>query len=141
VVTSSRRTSKEPVVHRREFVSLSAVAIIAQPFGAWAQQLGSGAPPPPRAPISGRVLNGRALSLPTPQYPRIAVAERASGIVVVQVLIDEAGNVVSAQAVSGHPLLTAAAVNAARQAKFSPTKLSGQPVKVTGVIQYSFTSP
>jgi protein TonB len=97
-------------------------------------------PTPPRAPISGGVLNGKAISLPKPSYPPIARAAHASGTVVVQVLIDENGNVVSAQAVSGHPLLTAVAVNAARQAKFSPTKLSGQPVKVTGVIQYNFVA-
>jgi protein TonB len=95
---------------------------------------------PPRAPISGGVLNGKAISLPKPAYPPIARAAHASGTVVVQVLIDENGNVVSAHAVSGHPLLQAAAVGAARQAKFSPTKLSGQPVKVTGVIQYNFVS-
>jgi outer membrane biosynthesis protein TonB len=47
---------------------------------------------------------------------------------------------VSAKAVSGHPLLQAVAVQAARQARFSPTKLSGQPVKVTGVIQYNFVA-
>lgn len=97
-------------------------------------------PTPPRAPISGGVLNGKAISLPRPQYPPIAKAARASGTVVVQVLIDENGNVVSAKAVSGHPLLTAVAVSAARQARFSPTKLSGQPVKVTGVIQYNFVA-
>lgn len=104
-------------------------------------------PPPPEAkptpraaPISGGVLNGKAISLPKPGYPPIARAARASGTVVVQVLIDENGNVVSAHAVSGHPLLQGAAVGAARQAKFSPTKLSGQPVKVTGVIQYNFVA-
>src|SRR5689334_1865440 len=97
-------------------------------------------PTPPRAPISGGVLNGKALSLPKPAYPPIARAAHASGTVVVQVLIDENGNVVSAHAVSGHPLLQAAAVGAARSAKFSPTKLSGQPVKVTGVIQYNFVA-
>ncbi|HLM23397.1 MAG TPA: TonB family protein [Pyrinomonadaceae bacterium] len=104
-------------------------------------------PPPPEAkptpraaPISGGVLNGKAISLPKPAYPPIARAARASGTVVVQVLIDENGNVVSAHAVSGHPLLQGAAVGAARQAKFSPTKLSGQPVKVTGVIQYNFVA-
>ncbi len=96
--------------------------------------------PAPRAPISGGVLNGKALSLPRPPYPQIAKAAHASGTVVVQVLIDENGNVVSAHAVSGHPLLTAVAVAAARSAKFSPTKLSGQPVKVTGVIQYNFVA-
>jgi periplasmic protein TonB len=101
-------------------------------------------PPPevkvPRAPISGGVLNGKAISLPKPAYPPIARAAHASGTVVVQVLIDENGNVVSAHAVSGHPLLQAVAVGAARQARFSPTKLSGQPVKVTGVIQYNFVA-
>ena len=97
-------------------------------------------PTPPRAPISGGVLNGKAISLPKPGYPPIAQAAHASGTVVVQVLIDENGSVVSASAVSGHPLLRAAAVGAARQARFSPTKLSGQPVKVTGVIQYNFVS-
>jgi periplasmic protein TonB len=97
-------------------------------------------PTPPRAPISGGVLNGKAINLPKPAYPPIARAAHASGTVVVQVLIDENGNVVSAHAVSGHPLLQAAAVGAAKSARFSPTKLSGQPVKVTGVIQYNFVA-
>ena len=95
-------------------------------------------PAAPKAPISGGVLNGKAISLPKPPYPAIARSARASGTVTVQVTIDENGNVISARAVSGHPLLQAAAVAAARQAKFSPTKLSGQPVKVTGVITYNF---
>lgn len=98
------------------------------------------APTPPRAPISGGVLNGKAISLPKPQYPAIAKQAHASGTVVVQVTIDENGGVISAHAVSGHPLLQAVCVAAARQARFSPTKLSGQPVKVTGVITYNFVA-
>src|SRR5258705_7668003 len=66
------------------------------------------APTPPRAPISGGVLNGKAISLPKPQYPPIARQAHASGTVVVQVTIDENGSVISAQAVSRHPLLQAA---------------------------------
>ena len=104
-----------------------------------------GAPPPPPPPkkvvpkqISGGVLNGKATSLPKPPYPPAARAVRASGAVTVQVLINESGAVVSASAVSGHPLLRAAAVQAARGARFSPTQLSGQPVKVSGVITYNF---
>ncbi len=106
----------------------------------------SGPPAPPPAPkpkpvpkqISGGVLNGKARSLPVPAYPSAARSMRIAGTVVVQVLIDENGNVVSASAASGHPLLKAAAVDAARRAKFSPTLLSGQPVKVSGVIRYNF---
>src|SRR6185369_6802284 len=92
---------------------------------------------PPKT-ISGGVLNGKAVSLPKPPYPPAARAVRASGAVSVQVLIDEQGRVVSASAASGHPLLRAAAEQAARGARFSPTLLSGQPVKVSGIITYNF---
>lgn len=103
-------------------------------------------PPPPPTPkpkpaaiVSGGVLNGKATSMPKPQYPAIAKQARAQGTVTVQVTVSESGSVLSANAVSGHPLLRAAAVAAARQARFSPTLLSGQPVKVSGVITYNFT--
>ncbi|MFM9905435.1 MAG: TonB family protein [Pyrinomonadaceae bacterium] len=106
---------------------------------------GEDAPPPPKvtpkpAPktVSGGVLNGKATSLPKPGYPPAAKAVRAGGAVSVQVLISETGSVISASAVSGHPLLRAAAESAARGARFSPTLLSGQPVKVSGVITYNF---
>ena len=97
-------------------------------------------PPPPPVPktVSKVALKGSATSLPQPTYPPAAKAVRAAGTVTVQVKIDENGNVVSASAVSGHPLLKTAAEQAARRAKFSPTKLSGQPVSVTGVITYNF---
>ena len=88
--------------------------------------------------ISGGVVNGKATNLVKPPYPAAAKAVRAAGAVNVQVTIDETGNVISASAVSGHPLLRAAAVQAARSSKFSPTMLSGQAVKVTGVIVYNF---
>ena len=88
--------------------------------------------------ISGGVLNGKALELPKPIYPPIARQAHASGTVVVQVIIDETGNVIEARAVSGHPLLQSVCVGAARNAKFSPTKLAGQPVKVSGLITYNF---
>jgi TonB family protein len=88
--------------------------------------------------ISGGVLNGKAVSKPEPPYPAIARAARASGTVTVQVTVDEGGRVTSARAVSGHPLLRAAAEAAARQARLSPTLISGRPVKVTGVLTYDF---
>ena len=95
-------------------------------------------PPKPKTIVSGGVLNGKAISKPQPAYPQIAKAARASGTVTVQIVVDEQGRVISASAVSGHPLLQQAAVSAARNARFSPTLLSGQPVKVSGVITYNF---
>lgn len=86
---------------------------------------------PSQVPISGGVLNSEALNLPRPPYPAIAKAAHATGTVTVQVTIDESGRVISAHAVSGHPLLQQAAVQAAYQAKFPPKKL-------TGVLTYNF---
>lgn len=93
-----------------------------------------------KAPIRGGVLNGKARSLPKPSYPPIAKAARASGTVTVEVVINERGCILSAHATGGHPLLQAAAVQAALQACFTPTLLSGQPVKVSGVITYNFAA-
>ncbi len=76
---------------------------------------------------------------PSDSEPPIAKAAHASGNVTVEVTIDEDGNVIAARAVSGHPLLQAASVAAARNAKFTPTKLSGQAVKVQGVLVYTFS--
>ncbi|HEV7745282.1 MAG TPA: energy transducer TonB [Pyrinomonadaceae bacterium] len=94
-------------------------------------------PPPPRV-ISRGVITGLALTLPKPVYSQIAKQAGAQGTVSVQVLIDESGKVISAKAVKGHPLLLAAAQQAAMSARFSPTKLSDQPVKVSGLITYNF---
>ena len=99
---------------------------------------GANTQPGQRAPVSGGVLNGKALNLPKPDYPADARNAHATGTVVVQVTVDEAGNVIAAHAVSGHPLLQQVSVNAAFQAKFSPTSLMGEPVKVTGVITFNF---
>jgi TonB family protein len=90
-------------------------------------------------PISLGVINGKATNLVKPTYPPSAKAVRATGAVNVSVLIDEKGNVISASAVSGHPLLKGAAEEAARLCKFSPTVLSGQARKVTGIIVYNFS--
>ncbi len=98
-------------------------------------------PPAPRPilkPVSGGVLNGIAVSLPLPRYPDAAKRLRQSGLVTVEVVIDETGKVISAQASSGPAALRGAAVQAALMARFSPTKLSGQPVKVAGLINYKF---
>ena len=103
-------------------------------------------PPPPMStpkpllkPISGGVLNGKAIFLPAPSYPDSAKRMRTSGIVTVEVVVDETGKVISAEATSGPVILRDVAVQAATKAKFSATKLSGQPVKVTGLINYKFS--
>ncbi len=104
-------------------------------------------PRPPRTPptrpnvpkrISGGVVNGKATSLPKPAYPAAARAANVKGAVTVAVVISKSGSVISASAVSGHPLLRSAAVSAARRARFAPTLLNGQPVEVSGVIVYNF---
>jgi protein TonB len=88
---------------------------------------------------SGGVLAGEATKRVEPTYPPLAKAARVSGAVVVEVIINEEGGVVSARAVSGHPLLRDPAVNAARGWRFKPTLLSGQPVKVVGTITFNFS--
>jgi TonB family protein len=105
--------------------------------------------PPATRPISGTfrggllhagILNGLAISLPTPRYPAIARTANVSGSVRVSVLIDENGNVISATAISGHPFLRPASVEAARGARFAPTLHSGKPVKVSGILLYNFVN-
>ena len=101
-------------------------------------------PPPPPPPIfmvpsvNGGILNGKAISKPAPAYPAIARAARASGTVVVNVVVDESGRVSEAEAESGHPLLQQAAVSSVRQWRFTPTLLSGQPVRVAGKVTVNF---
>jgi protein TonB len=107
-------------------------------------------PPPPPAPapvvpkilkVSERLLKSQAISLPKPNYPIMAKQIHLQGSVTVQVLIDENGNVVSAQVLSGHPLFIMEAKRAAMQSRFSPTILGDQAVKVSGVITYNFVMP
>ena len=101
-------------------------------------------PPPGQAPaqkwrmVEGGVLNGKAISKPAPAYPAIAKAARAQGTVSVRIIVDETGHVISANAVSGHPLLQQSAIAAVRQWRFTPTLLSGQPVKVAGVVTVNY---
>ncbi len=97
------------------------------------------APKPLMKPVSGGVLNGKAVQLPTPEYPEVAKRMRAAGLVAVEVVIDVNGKVISAKATSGPSVLQQAAVQAAMRARFSPTTLSGQPVRVAGTINYNFS--
>ena len=87
-------------------------------------------------PIEGGLLNGKALELPEPKLP--AGAAKVTGKVLVRVVIDETGKVISAEIEDGRIELRRAALEAARKARFAPTLLAGQPVKVTGIISYLF---
>lgn len=88
--------------------------------------------------VMGGVLNGKVKRKPQPEYPSVAKRARGTGTVVVQILVDEKGQVISAKAVLGHPLLRGASEEAALRATFAPTTLCGRPVKVSGVITYNF---
>ncbi|HZG54432.1 MAG TPA: energy transducer TonB [Pyrinomonadaceae bacterium] len=90
----------------------------------------------PLAPISAGILNGKAVSKPNPVWPK--EARGIKGTVSVQILADEDGKIIKAEAVSGPEQLQQAAVEAAYKARLSPTRLSGQPVKVSGVLVYNF---
>lgn len=93
---------------------------------------------PGRELVQGGVLNGRAVSKPAPEYPLAAKRQRLMGLVVVRIVVDESGRVTKAEPMCGHPVLASAAVDAARGARFTPTTLSGVPVKVSGTITYNF---
>jgi TonB family protein len=82
-------------------------------------------------------LNGHAASLPEPVYAEITTPKLASKVRV-RVMIDKSGQVYRATVISGHPLLRAAALDAARKATFAPTFYRGEPVNVTGIILYTF---
>ena len=84
------------------------------------------------------ITGGEFINRVMPEYPPIARAARASGHVAVLVIIDETGNVIAAQSISGHPLLQAAAVQAAKGSTFNPFLLGGVEVKVKGMITYHF---
>jgi hypothetical protein len=98
------------------------------------QQQNQGQPNQKRGPISGGMLNGKAIYLPVPEVP----AGEATGVVLVAVVIDEQGTVIEARAISGPQHLHAAAVSAARLARFSATLLMGEPVRVSGTLSYNF---
>ncbi|HXG68593.1 MAG TPA: tetratricopeptide repeat protein [Blastocatellia bacterium] len=95
--------------------------------------------PPKVIRKSTGVLQNEAIKRVEPAYPPLALAAKISGSVTVEITVDEEGNVISARAVSGHPLLKDSAIEASRKWKFKPMKLSGTPVKVIGNIVFNFT--
>lgn len=101
------------------------------------------AQPPPLAGeesplVQGGVINGRAISKPQPDYPEAARQQRIAGGVAVKIVVDEQGRVTEAKPMCAHPILMKAAQEAAMRARFTPTKLNGRPVRVSGLITYRF---
>jgi protein TonB len=88
--------------------------------------------------VSSHIISSKIISKPAPVYPMLAKQAGVQGPVTVEILVDEQGQVMSARATNGHPLLRMAAQQSAYRARFSPTTISGQPVKVSGVITYNF---
>lgn len=81
-------------------------------------------------------LKPKVISMPKPVFPYGGI--NVSGTISVIVTIDEQGNVINAEAVSGHPLLRTSAEKAAMKAKFEPVTLSGKPMKIRFPIVYDF---
>jgi len=102
------------------------------------KQFAPGLPPM----LTAKMLNGYAVTMARPEYPRAARERNLSGTVVVQVEIDEQGKVISAKDMcQGPPYLSESSVKAALQSRFAPTKISGVPVKTKGVLRYNFVTP
>ncbi len=95
-------------------------------------------PPPGGATSDSGVLNGHAIEKPAPRYPEDARAAHISGTVVVKIVVDETGKVIKADRLCGPQELAGASEEAARRARFTPTLLNGQSVKVSGIITYTF---
>jgi tetratricopeptide (TPR) repeat protein len=95
-------------------------------------------PKPDDQTIDSGIVNGKAIDLVRPEFPRNM--RGANGFVLVQVTIDEQGSVIAAKATCGILEFVKTVEEAARNSKFSTTFLKGRPVKVTGIIVYNFIS-
>ncbi len=89
--------------------------------------------------IEGGVLNGIAISKPPPPYPEGARSRGIEGSVRIYITVDERGQVIKSKSICGPQALREAAEKAAFKARFTPTTLSGMPVKVSGIITYHFS--
>src|SRR5467141_674964 len=94
----------------------------------------------PKQPVrvGGNVKPPRLLSGPAPIYPILAKQSRIQGIVVIEAIIDEHGNVIEMHAISGHPLLIPAAMKAVSQRKYEPTILDGEATPVNLRVEVTF---
>ncbi len=86
--------------------------------------------------ISVGMLDLLVLDKPAPLYPKWTEVAGLRGRNVVEVLVDESGNVVKAVVLSGHPVMKEVVIKAAMKAKFKPTLVNGKHVKVSGILMY-----
>ncbi|MGA7625580.1 MAG: TonB family protein [Candidatus Acidiferrales bacterium] len=89
--------------------------------------------------VGGNVKEPRLLSRVMPEYPRVAKDTGVQGQVVINTTIDQKGNVVNMQVVSGPPLLREPALEALRRWKYEPSTLNGQPIAVQMLVILKFT--
>jgi len=94
----------------------------------------------PKQPVrvGGNVKPPQLLFGPQPAYPILAKQSRVQGIVVIEAIIDERGNVIEERLVSGHPLLVPAAMKAVSQRKYEPTVLDGEATPVDLRVEITF---
>lgn len=99
------------------------------------------APPPPREPIrpGGDIKAPTRVVYVEPVYPRIAIAAKVEGFVIIEATIDEAGVVRDARVLRSTPLLDQAAVDAVMKWRYTPTRLNGQPVPILLTVTVMFT--
>jgi periplasmic protein TonB len=88
--------------------------------------------------VGGTVKPPRLIFGPAPEYPILARQSRIQGIVLIDAIIDEHGNVIGEKIVSGHPLLVQAALKAVSQRKYEPTILDGEPTPVDLTVEVTF---
>jgi TonB family protein len=92
----------------------------------------------PKAPLELGLLNNIALSLAVPTYPEFARKAGVNGRVMVRIIIDEKGKVISAKGIEGPKMLRSFAEDASLKSRFNPTLADNQAVKATGIIVYNF---
>jgi len=97
-------------------------------------------PPPNRKPelIVSRIQESKLIRKIIPEYPPLALQGRVEGTVILEINVDEEGNVGDVRVLKGNPLLSAEAVRAVRQWKYSPTVLNGEPIPVISTVTVEF---
>ncbi len=94
--------------------------------------------PPSRVKVSSGVIAGMIIHKVTPEYPGAARAARLQGTVVLQAIISKEGKIENLRAISGHPMLVPAAMDAVKQWRYKPYFLKGEPVAVDTMITVNF---